>query len=144
MKRFLGFTLIEVMVVVAIIGIMAAIAFPSYQDHLRKGRRADAKAGLLELAQFMERFYTENNRYDQNNAGTAVSLPFTQTPKDGATKFYNIAFASGTLGTSGFTLEATPIAGSPQAGDVCGNYTINQSGTKALSGASWTVSQCWN
>ena len=67
-----GFTLMELMIVVAIIGILAGIAYPTYQDSVRKSRRADAEAVLLELAQWMERFYTENNRYDQTRAGVAA------------------------------------------------------------------------
>ena len=79
-----GFTLMELMIVVAIIGILAGIAYPTYQDSVRKSRRADAEAVLLELAQWMERFYTENNRYDQTRAGVAVVLPFAQSPKEGS------------------------------------------------------------
>lgn len=129
-----GFTLIELMMVVAVIGILAAIAFPSYQDSLRKGRRADAKTALLDLAQFTERSYTQNNTYSN------ITLPYTQTPTSGATKYYNLSFASATQST--FTLQAVPIAGSPQASDACGTLSINEAGTKAVTGS--TVSQCWN
>ncbi len=79
-----GFTLIELMIVVAVIAILAAIAYPSYQDSVRKSRRADAKAALLDLAQFMERNYTTANRYDQNSAGTAINtaaLPYGESPE---------------------------------------------------------------
>jgi len=75
-----GFTLIELMIAVAIVGILAAIAYPSYIEHVRKTRRADAKAVVLELSQWMERFYTENSRYDKTRAGVDVALPFTQSP----------------------------------------------------------------
>src|SRR5690606_38472416 len=85
-KSSAGFTLIEVMIVVAIIGILAAIAYPSYQDHVRKSRRADAQTALLELAQFMERHYTTNGRY-LTSANAAPALPFSEAPKDGTTKF---------------------------------------------------------
>ena len=89
-------TLMELMIVVAIIGILAGIAYPTYQDSVRKSRRADAEAVLLELAQWMERFYTENNRYDQTRAGVAVALPFAQSPKEGgpAGGYYTIAVAA--------------------------------------------------
>ena len=75
-----GFTLVELLIVVAIIGILAAIVYPSYQDSVRKSRRADAKAVMAEAAQFMERFYTENFCYSNRRtaagcAGAAVALP---------------------------------------------------------------------
>ena len=136
LKHHRGFTLIELIMVVAVVGILAAIAFPSYQDSLRKGRRADAKAALLDLAQFTERYYTQNNNY---SGVTTATLPYSQTPTSGTTKYYNLAVASST--TSTFSLTATPISGSPQASDSCGMLSINEAGVKAASG---TISQCWN
>ena len=78
-RRLGGFTLIEVMIVVAIVAILSAIAFPSYQESVRKSKRADARTQLLEASQHMQRFYSQNDRYDQANdaAGTAVALPAT-------------------------------------------------------------------
>jgi type IV pilus assembly protein PilE len=61
--RARGFTLIEMMITVAIIGILASIAYPAYQDYVRRAARADAKAVLMETAQFMERHFTTNNAY---------------------------------------------------------------------------------
>jgi type IV pilus assembly protein PilE len=88
MGKIKGFTLIELVIVVAIVAILATIAYPSYQDSVRKSRRADAKGVLMEAAQWMERFYTENNRYDQTRAGVAVALPASlqTSPKEGPTK----------------------------------------------------------
>ena len=68
-----GFTLIEVMIVVAIVGILSAIAYPSYQEYVAKSRRATLVGLLQQGQQWMERFYTENYRYDQNSTGTAVT-----------------------------------------------------------------------
>ena len=94
MSKAKGFTLIELMIVVAVIAILASIAYPSYQDSVRKTRRADAKEVLLEGAQWMERFFTENYRYDKNKAGTAIGSLFptnlTASPKEGTTKYYDI------------------------------------------------------
>ncbi len=94
-QRSLGFTLIEVMIVVAIIGILAAIAYPSYQNQMQKTRRADAKASLMELAQFMERNYSTSGAYDKKSDGTAfTTLPFDKSPKDSGTKFYDLTFVA--------------------------------------------------
>ena len=115
-----GFTLIELMIVVAIVGILSAIAYPSYQQHVRSSRRADAQAALSELAQFMERRFTETNSY-----AAAGPLPFTQSPRDG-TAVYNLTLPAVAANT--FTLQAAPIAGGPQVGD--GNMQLAETGAK--------------
>ena len=89
--RELGFTLIEVMIVVAIVAILGAVALPSYQQYVERSRRADAKAVLLEATQFMERVFTERGAYNKKTDGaTATSLAeigfpssLTSAPKDG-------------------------------------------------------------
>jgi type IV pilus assembly protein PilE len=136
-----GFTLIEVIIVVAIVGILAAIAYPSYQDSVRKSRRADGRAVLIELAQWMERNYTEAYRYDQDSAGNAIVLPFNQAPKDGGAAFYNINLTAAAAST--FVLTAAPTGA--QASDKCGSLTLNQAGQKNISGADAgvAVTDCW-
>lgn len=120
-SRGRGFTLIELMVVVAVVAILAAIAIPSYSEAVRKGRRGQAKADLVEAAQVVERYRTVNNTY----VG-AVATPDV-SPKTG-TAYYDIAISNVTAAE--FTLTATPIAGTAQAIDRCGTLTVNQAGTK--------------
>ena len=135
-RRCAGFTLIELMIVVAVISLLAAIALPSYQDSVRKSRRADAKAALVQLAQFMERNFSLSQRYDLDSAGTAIALPFTESPVDSGSKFYDLSLTA--VGLSTFTLTATPKNG--QAVDVCQNLTIDNAGTK---GTSSSRTDCW-
>lgn len=148
-KREWGFTMIEMMIVVAIISIIAAIAYPSYQDSMRKSRRADAKSVLLHAAQWMERYYTENNRYDRDRGipPVPVALPtaLSQSPIGGA-KIYDIALVdcggAATVAANSFTLSAKPIAGSDQAKDLCGGLTLTSTGTRGVCGSE-TVDRCW-
>lgn len=133
-----GFTLIEVMVVVVILGILAGIAYPSYLEHVRKARRADAQTALLELAQFMERYYTANGRY-VTGSNAAPTLPFSEAPKDGSTKYYDLGFAAAPT-ASGYTLQAAPK--NAMSGDHCGTLTLAHTGAKGqASGA--TLAECW-
>ena len=116
-----GFTLIELLIVVVIVAILAAIALPSYQESVRKNRRAQAKADMTELAQLFERDYTVNRTY----AGFA--LPFTNSPRDpGAAVAYIISAPVLTAKT--YTLRVTPTA--IQGGDRCGKLQLDQAGTK--------------
>ena len=138
-----GFTLIELIIVVAIIGVLAAIAYPSYQDSVRKSRRADARAVLLEAAQFMERFYTESFRYDQDRNGTAVALPapLTVSPRGSAagTQYYDITLTN--LAATTFTLNAAPT-GAQSSDTGCGTLSLANTGVKTVSGSK-PVDECW-
>jgi len=138
-RQAAAFTLIELMIVIAIIGILAAIAYPSYQEHVRSAKRADAQTALLELAHFMERYYTANGRY-VNAAGSAPALPFEEAPKDGATKAYDLQFAEDEPTATTYALEAVPKGA--MAGDDCGTLTLNNTGAKGQA-AGMTLAQCW-
>ena len=130
-----GFTLIELMVVVAIIGILAAIAYPSYQESVRKANRTDAKASLLNAAQLLDRCFTERNAY--NDAGCPT---VTGTSQEG---FYTIAFVPDSLSATTYALRATPVAGGRQASDArCTSFTLTHRGTKTAMGT--LGNDCWN
>jgi len=122
-----GLTLVEVMIVVAIIGILAAVAYPSYQEYVRRAARGDAQADMMEIAQNLERFFTLNNQYAATRAGAAYVLPINQSPRSGGARYnFNIAFnAAG----QGFVLQAVPTAA--QAADACGTLTLTQTGQTA-------------
>lgn len=131
-----GFTLIELMVTVAVVAILAAIAYPSYQEQVRKSRRAQAKADLVELTHILERYRTVNNTYaDADDSGAF----FDQSPRDRA-PFYAIALSND--GASTFTLTATPVAGGSQERDRCGALSINQAGVKGETGSA-SYEECW-
>ncbi len=137
-SRSKGFTLIELMIVIVVIGILAAIAFPSYQDYVRRAKRADAQSALLELAQFMERHYTANGTYLTPDDKAPV-LPFTVAPKDGTNSNYDLSFV-GKPTASGYTLQAVPRGS--MAGDACGTLTLNNMGAKGQAVGA-TLAACW-
>lgn len=138
-----GFTLIEVMIVVAVIAILAAVAYPSYQQSIAKTRRAAAQGCLVEMAQFMERFYTTNMRYDQTAAATpvAVALPSPACRAD-MTNFYTFSFPTGQPTQSTYTLQAVPQGAQSTVDAKCGTLTLTQAGTKGKTGTA-SVGECW-
>ena len=143
-----GFTLVELMIVIAIVGILVAVAYPSYQEHTRKSRRGNCAGELAPLANAMERHFTLNGSYSAPNPtlGNAAGDIFPATcPRDnagvaGALAFYNFAITNVTPST--FTIQASPIPGGPQDGDKCGNLTLTQAGLKGNS-AGLPLSDCW-
>lgn len=130
-----GFSLIELMIVVAVIGILAGIAYPSYQEYIARARRADAKTVLLENAQFLERFYSQNGTY------VGATLPVLESPKDGGAKFYDMSFVAAQTATA-FQIQAVPK--NAQAGDKCGSLRVNQTNQKSVFGATLDSATCWN
>lgn len=134
-----GFTLIELMITVAIVGILAAIAYPTFSEHLYKSRRSDGQAALLNLATYMEHYYTENNSYTGATltvGGTAGTLGVSNTSVDG---YYTLTISS--LTATSYTLTATPTG--VQAGDTtCTTLTLTNTNVKAATPAANSLT-CW-
>ena len=133
-----GFTLIELMITVAIIGVLAAVAYPSYREYVAKSRRAEAQALLVQSAQWMERFYAENYSYSANTAGVAVNdatmfpARYSQSPASGTAAYtITVAFTATT-----FTVTATRAG--TMAADKCGNFQITHTGVKRLAAGTFT------
>lgn len=153
-----GFTLIEIMITVAIVAILAAVAMPSYTSYVQRGNRADARNTLLAAAQRMEQNYNLSGRYDQLQNGTAVNDAMLTTwgldrsPASGA-KLYTIAFDTATPTRVDYVLMATPVAGTAQADDTCGVLRLTERNLKAAMGENpntagvarnTNTANCWN
>lgn len=130
-----GFTLIELMIVVAVIAIIAAIAYPSYQRHILKTRRIQAGGCLQNVAQFMERYRTSHN-FSYSGA-TVDNDDFSCMSELAA--FYTIAPVASSIQASTYTIKATATGG--QTRDSCGDLTLDQAGNKTAHGAD--AQGCW-
>ncbi len=127
--RAKGFSLMELMIAVVIIGILAAIAYPAYTDHMTRTRRSDGKAALLNLANYMEHYYTENNGY---TGATLSSIGYTGTTSQEG--YYNLSISA--LSNTSYTLTATPTG--VQAGDTtCGALTLTNTNIKGPTADCW-------
>ena len=141
--RQAGFTLIEMMIVVAIIAILAAIAFPSYIKNVTKTNRVAAEGCLSEYANYMERYYTTNLAYNQDTATppNPIALPVLgcAAPQQTGSN-YGYSLVAGALSASTFTVQAVPVAGSAQASrdTTCGTLSLDQAGNRLP-----TTAGCW-
>ncbi|MES9900896.1 MAG: type IV pilin protein [Sedimenticola sp.] len=144
-----GFTLIELMIVVAVVGILTAIAYPSYNEQVSKSRRTDAQTALMEVTNREEIFFSNFNTYTtvvvspDPCAGAACGLGYISTSPEG---YYSISVAAGGagIGTS-FTASAARVSGSAQASDKCGTFTLTDTGLQGVSGAAsgYDADRCW-
>ena len=131
-KTSKGFTLIELMITVAIVAILASVALPSYTIYIARAKRADARAQLVQVAQFMQRFYTANDQYQYNRSAEEVSTKMSdgmkKSPADGTALYTLAVVATATT----FELTMSPVAGLSMAGDECGSFRLTSTGVRSV------------
>jgi len=136
-NRTKGFTLIEVMMVVAILGIIVAFGYPSYQEQVRKSRRAEGMAELLEMADRLERRYSDQGTYGGINADALYGISTADNTRPTTNGHYKLDIVS--ADNVQFTISAAPQG--PQTKDKCGTFTMDSHGVKTVSG-SISVDNC--
>lgn len=133
-----GFTLIELLITMAILGIITAIAYPTYKGYTVGANRSEGQIALTQIVMAQERFFGDRNLYTTTLSDLAG---YTASPVITERGYYSIAAAAGTSGiATSFTLTATPVAGTPTANDPCTSITLNSAGVK---GGSPSKDACW-
>lgn len=139
MKTQNGFTLIELMITVAIIGILSAIAYPSYTQYVVKSNRAAAQGFMMTVASKQEQYMLDARAYAADMA--TLGFPASSIPTE-VSKNYNITVGNITATPPSYTVKATPIGSQLSRDTKCGALTLDQAGTKG-EGGSGTVADCW-
>ena len=134
-RKFDAFTLIELLIAIAIVAILVAVAIPSYTEYVTRTNRSEGRTVLLNTAQALERCYTRFNAYNDGNCG--VSFPINS--ESGA---YSMPDGDQTIGTTTFTLQAVPQGAQATRDTKCGTLSYNQAGVRGKTGTG-TVDDCW-
>jgi type IV pilus assembly protein PilE len=135
-----GFSLLELLVAMAILAVLASIALPTYAEYVARSRRFEARAGLLEAAHWMERWRTERGRYDDPaNAGQPPpGFPWRQIPRAGAA-YYTVSVSA-----TAVAFRITATASGTMASDVCRSLSIDETGVRGFAGSGSTEEVCWH
>ena len=137
--RLAGFSLIELLVVLVIMGVLSAVALPGYTRYVQRGHRTEAMAALLESQHFMERYYSANGQYlSPANAVPLLPQRLQGIPSQGTVR-YQLSVREATV--KSYVLQAVPEGS--MAGDICGSLTINQTGLRGVMNSTRSVAECW-